>query len=86
MTPHEKAHAGLRMMREAILETLRDHDEAMTNTEIVDDLDLRIDDQGQRRSTLSWAVLGMKLKNGEVERLGRKYMIPGSGTGGQPTI
>lgn len=86
MTPHEKAHAGLRMMKEAILESLRDHHDAMTNSEIVEDLEIPSDFLGDQKNVLSWAVLGTMLKDGEVERLGRKYMIPGSGTGGQPTI
>jgi hypothetical protein len=86
MTPHEKAHAGLRMLKEAILETLRDHHDSMTNSEIAEDLEIPSDILGEQRNVLSWAVLGAMLKDGEVERLGRKYMIPGSGAGGQPTI
>ena len=58
----------------------------MTNTEIVEDLEIPSEFLGDQKNVLSWAVLVMMLKDGEVERLGRKYMIPGSGTGGQPTI
>ena len=74
------------MVKEAIVESLQSHDGGRTNTELAEELNIQSDYLGDQRNALSWSVLGLLLKDGQVEREGRKYMLPGTGSGGETTI
>ena len=77
MTPIEKARAGLSMLKEAIVETIREHPDGLRNAEVADLLDLRSDYQGGQQDYLSWSVIGLLLNEGKVERKeDKRYVIP----------
>ena len=86
MEHREQANTGLQMLKDAIAETLRGHDSGMTNTEVAEELGIESGYLGEQKNTLTWAVLGLLLSDGQVEREGRKYRLPGQGVGGQTTI
>jgi hypothetical protein len=75
MTPHEKAQQGLSLLKEAILEVLRNHPEGLQNAQIADLLGLRSDYKGANKDYLSWSVLGLLFNNAQVERKGRRYSL-----------
>ncbi len=85
MSASDKAQSAVQALREAVIESLEEHG-AMTNTEIAEKLSIESGYIGEQRNSLSWSILGLLLNNGEVEREGRKYFIPGTGSGGQTTI
>ena len=77
MSNHDKAQAGLQMIKDAILTELDSHPLGMTNAEIVHRLGLESDFQGQNRNYLSWSILGILIRQGEVtfsgERQSKRY-------------
>jgi uncharacterized protein len=77
MSPQEDAQSGLALVKQAILATLNNHPEGLTNAQIAEMLGLRSDYKGGQKDYLSWSVLGLLLNAGEVQRKGRKYVLPG---------
>ena len=76
MTPREKANQGLVLLKEAILETLREHPEGLRNAEIADRLELRSDFLGKQKDYLSWSVLGLLVNDSlVVQRDDKKYVL-----------
>jgi hypothetical protein len=73
MTSKETASAGLSLLKEAILEELKQSETGMTNAQLAEKLDLRSDYQGGNKDYLTWSVLGLLLNGGMVRREGRKY-------------
>jgi len=69
----EKAKAGVNMIKEAILEYLREHPNGVSNAEIVRDLKLESDFEGENHNYLSWSVIGLLVNEGKIryERRGR---------------
>jgi uncharacterized protein len=74
---YEKAQAGLKEIKEAILGELKQHPGGMSNAEIVLTLGLESDFEGQNRNYLSWSLLGLLIAEGKVtysgQRQGRRY-------------
>ena len=79
MSNHEKAQAGLEMIKEAIISELEHHPHGMTNAEVVNRLGLESDFEGGQRNYLSWSILGILLGEGKVtmtgERRNRTYHV-----------
>ena len=69
---HDKAQAGLELIKEAILSELRAHTDGMTNAEIVHQLGLASDFEGQNRNYLSWSILGILIGEGKVRQTGER--------------
>ena len=75
MEPQQKAQQGLALIKEAMLEALKNHPEGLTNSEIADLLDLRSDYLGGQKDYLPWSVLGLLLNDKEIRRSGRRYLL-----------
>jgi len=79
MDNHEKAQAGLEMIKDAILSELKHHPPGITNAEIVHKLGLESDFEGGMRNYLSWSILGILLGEGKItttgERRNRTYHL-----------
>ena len=76
MTPREKSLQGLALLKEAILETLREHPQGLRNSEIADRLELRSDFQGKQKDYLSWSVLGLLVNDSLViQRDDKKFIL-----------
>ncbi len=80
MTPRDKAQQGVAFLKEAILETLRNHPEGLNNAQIADLLEIRSNYKGANKDYLSWSVLGLLLNAGQIERKGRKYFLAARST------
>ena len=74
MTTEEKAAAGVRYLKEAILEYLGAHPDGVPHSQIVTDLGLQSSYEGGQQNYLSFSVLGLLLADQEVryERRGNK--------------
>jgi uncharacterized protein len=66
MTNTEKAQAGVNLIKEAILDYLRDHPNGATNAEIVRELGLESDFEGENHNYLSWSVIGLLVNEGKI--------------------
>lgn len=71
----EKAHAGLLLMKEAILEVIATNPDGLRNADIAAKLDIHSDYRGGQKDYLSWSILGLLLKEKKVTRKGRKYFL-----------
>ncbi len=78
ITSEDKAQSGLRLIKEAILETLAAHPDGLANAEIADLLDIRSDYLGKQQDYLSWSILGLLLNEKRIMRTGRKYFVNGN--------
>jgi hypothetical protein len=67
----EKAVRGLTLLKESILELLRDHPEGLRNTDIARTLTLESDHQGNQRDYLTYSILGLLLKEGKIDKTRR---------------
>ena len=76
MTPKDKAQQGLALLKEAIIETLRDHPDGLINAEVADQLEIRSDYLGKQKDYLSWSVLGLLLNDRQIRREERRYFLP----------
>ena len=74
ITPLERAHVGLSLLKEAIVELVDDSPSGITNTEVAKALDLESDFEGEQQNYLSWALLGLLVNEGRIryEREGRR--------------
>jgi hypothetical protein len=75
MTPHEKAQAGVEMLKEAVLEVLSAHPEGLRHVDILTTLDIHSDYLGRQRNYLSWSVVGLLMNAGKIRREGDKYFL-----------
>jgi hypothetical protein len=82
MDARHRAETGVYLIKEAILEVLRDHPAGMSNSEIASALNIHSRYGKKSEDFLSWSVLGLLLNEKRVRRNGRKYEIaqvkPGS--------
>ena len=70
MMPRNKAHAGIDLLKQAVLELLGESPKALTHAEIVNTLDIPSDFEGAGRNYLSWSVLGFLVNAGQVRYRG----------------
>lgn len=68
----EKAQLGLRMLKEAVLELARANTDGVTNSEVVKSLGLQSDYAGGSKDYLSWSLLGLLMREGQIARVDRK--------------
>jgi hypothetical protein len=61
-------------VKEAVLDTIRDHADGLRNSEIADLLDIRSDYLGKQKDFLSWSVLGLLMNDGLIKREGDRYL------------
>lgn len=80
-SPLEDAQNGLKLLKTAIVDFVREHPNGVTNAEIAEGLDIRLDYEGENHDYLSWAVIGLLLAERRLryERRGRPkvYFIQG---------
>lgn len=75
MDSKQKAKQGLALIKEAIIESISNHPEGLTNAELADLLDLRSDYLGKQKDYLPWSVLGLLLNDKQIRRNGRRYLL-----------
>lgn len=77
MSNYEKAQSGLKAIKEAVVEELKQHPDGMSNAELVITLGLESDFEGQNRNYLSWSIHGILISEGKVKysglRQSRRY-------------
>ena len=83
MTSYEKAQQGLALMRDAIVEILRENPQGLRNVEIASILGIRSDHEGQQVDYLSYSLLGLLMRSGIVTKtedsLYKLYKVTGPG-------
>ena len=62
---------GLALIKEAILDHLEAHRDGLRNAELAHGLGLESDHAGQQRDYLTYSVLGLLLKECQVEKVKR---------------
>lgn len=72
MAPRDKAHSGVELLKQAVLDLLGASDKALTHAEIVNALDIPSDFEGTGRNYLSWSVLGLLVNAGQVRYRGAR--------------
>jgi hypothetical protein len=65
-TPRDKAQKGVQLIKEAILDFLSQHRDGVPHSEIVQQLNLESDFEGNQKNYLSWSVLGLLVNEGRV--------------------
>ena len=68
----ERAQVDLELIKEAILSELKAHSHGMTNADVVHQLGLESDFEGQNRNYLSWSILGILIGEGKVMYTGER--------------
>lgn len=71
----EKAQIGLSLLKDGIREFLRVNPQGVTNSEAAGALGLRSDHQGSQKDYLSYSILGLLLREKEIDKKGRKYFL-----------
>lgn len=56
MTAQEKAKAGVWLLKEAVVEFIREHPEGITPAEVRDKLELNSPDKGGHKDNLLWGI------------------------------
>jgi uncharacterized protein len=81
MPAHEDAQSGLALLKNAIVEFVREHPNGVTNAEIATGLGIESDYEGEHPSYLSWSIIGLLLAERRLryERQGRSkvYFVQG---------
>jgi uncharacterized protein len=75
MTPEEKAEKGLGLLKESILDFLKQHPDGATNAQVNNALDLHSEQAGKQKNYLSWSILGILMREGKVARKRAVYHL-----------
>lgn len=70
----EKAQIGLEFLKTAIFELIRANPAGIANADAASLLGLRSDYRGQQKDYLSYSVLGLLLREGKIQRRGKKHV------------
>ena len=70
----EKAQIGLEFLKTAILEFVRANPIGIANADAASLLGLRSDYRGRQKDYLSYSVLGLLLREGKIQRSGKKHV------------
>ena len=70
----EKAQIGLEFLKTAIAEFVRANPSGIANADVASLLGLRSDYRGRQKGYLSYSVLGLLLREGMVQRTGKKHV------------
>ena len=80
MKPSQKAQLGRDLIKEAVIQLLESSGHPMTHAEIVRDLGIPSDFQGENSNYLSWSILGLLVTEGAIgytgDRQQRVYFLP----------
>jgi hypothetical protein len=73
MTAHDKAQAGISLLKEALIEYLATQPKGVKGVQIVEALGLQTQYRGQQKTFLAWSVMGQLLYEGKIrsEKTGR---------------
>jgi hypothetical protein len=67
----QKATMGLALIKEAMLDHLEAHKEGLRNADLARDLGLDSDHEGQQKDYLTYSILGLLLKECQVDKIKR---------------
>jgi uncharacterized protein len=67
----QKATMGLALIKEALLDHLEAHKEGLRNADLARDLGLESDHEGQQKDYLTYSILGLLLKECQVDKVKR---------------
>ena len=67
MSALEKSCQALSLLKEAILETLKQNPNGIGNSDIARQLKLESDFEGSQKNYLSWSVIGLLVNEGKVK-------------------
>jgi hypothetical protein len=85
MKPSERAQFGRDLIKEAVIQLLRNSERPMTHAQIVHNLGIPSDFEGENSNYLSWSILGLLVNEGAVSYTGdrqkRVYSLPIKGPG-----
>lgn len=80
MDPSKKAQFGRDLIKEAVIQLLEMTPRPMTHAEIVRELGIPSDFEGENANYLSWSILGLLVTDGAVaytgDRQQRVYFLP----------
>lgn len=71
----EKAQVGYKLLKDAIIDLIRSNPKGITNSDAAGALGLRTDHLGGQRLYLTYSVLGMLLKEGNIVKDGHMYIF-----------
>ena len=54
------------LLREAIIETIKEHPDGIGNSDIARQLELESDFEGRQKDYLSWSIIGLLVNEGKV--------------------
>jgi hypothetical protein len=75
VAPREKAQQGLTLLKEAVLDLLRNHPEGLRNAEIERVLQLQSSRGENQRGWLCWQILSLLLNEGKLVKAGQRYKL-----------
>jgi uncharacterized protein len=67
MNTREKSIYAVSLLKEAILEVIKQNSEGIGNSEIARILTLESDFEGNQRNYLSWSIIGLLVNEGKVK-------------------
>lgn len=67
MTSLEKSIQAVSLLKEAILETIKQHPNGIGNSDLARLLKLESDFEGSQKNYLSWSVIGLLVNEGKVK-------------------
>ncbi|MFY0712773.1 hypothetical protein J1D01_03785 [Seonamhaeicola sp. NFXS20] len=67
MNPKEKSIYAVSLLKEAILEVIKQHPEGIGNSDIARSLHLESDFEGSQKNYLSWSIIGLLVNEGKVK-------------------
>lgn len=67
MNALEKSEKALALLKEAILETIAEHQSGIGNNAIARALNLESDFAGNQKNYLSWSVIGLLVNEGKIK-------------------
>lgn len=67
MNAKEKSNYAVSLLKEAILEVIKQNPNGMGNSEIARLLELESDFEGSQKNYLSWSIIGLLVNEGKVK-------------------
>ena len=67
MSALQKSRQAVDLLKEAILETIKQHPNGIGNSDIARQLKLESDFEGNQKNYLSWSVIGLLVNEGKVK-------------------
>lgn len=67
LTNLNKSRQAMSMLKEVILETIKENPNGIGNSDIARQLELESDYEGNQKNYLSWSVIGLLVNEGKVK-------------------